>query len=63
MKLHTLFKVTAIASALALVGCGGDIEINPSVVDNSVNNSNNSSGGGSGGDDNGDNTAENILCG
>ncbi len=62
MKLHTLFKVTAIASALALVGCGGDIEINPSVVDNSVNNSNNSSGGGSGGDDNGDNTAENICA-
>ncbi|WP_339879039.1 hypothetical protein [Pseudidiomarina gelatinasegens] len=46
MNLQTLFKITAIASALALAGCGGDIEVNPTVNDNSVNNSNNSSGGG-----------------
>lgn len=41
MKLQTLFKVTAIASALALAGCGGDISVNPTVNDNSTNNSNN----------------------
>src|SRR5690554_2363559 len=41
MKLQTLFTVTAIAAALALAGCGGDIEVNPTVNDNSTNNSNN----------------------
>lgn len=41
MKLATLFKVTAITSALVLAGCGGDISVNPTVNDSSVNNSNN----------------------
>jgi hypothetical protein len=43
MKLQDLFKVTAIASALVLAGCGGDIAINPTVNDNSTNNSGNTS--------------------
>ncbi|MEO2268605.1 hypothetical protein [Pseudoalteromonas pernae] len=51
MKLSDLFKVSLVASAMALTACGGDIEINPTVndnstnTDNSVNNSNNTSGG------------------
>ncbi|WP_286235106.1 hypothetical protein [Thalassotalea sediminis] len=52
MQLKSLFKVSAVACALALVGCGGDIKINPTVndnsttTDNSVNNSNNTSNSG-----------------
>ncbi|MDO6427514.1 hypothetical protein Q4489_10835 [Thalassotalea sp. 1_MG-2023] len=52
MQLKSLFKVSAVACALALVGCGGDIEITPTVndnsttTDNSVNNSNNTDNGG-----------------
>ena len=48
--MKSLFKVSAIACALALVGCGGDIKITPTVndnstsTDNSVNNSNNTTG-------------------
>src|SRR5690554_1551712 len=45
MNLQTIFKVTAIASALVLAGCGGDIEVTPTVNDNSVNNSNNTGTG------------------
>ncbi|UUO22584.1 hypothetical protein FGD67_04835 [Colwellia sp. M166] len=49
MNIKTLFKVSVIASAMALVGCGGDIKIEPTVndnsVDNSTNNSNNTDGG------------------
>ena len=62
MKLQTLFKVTAIASALALAGCGGDISVNPTVNDNSTNNSGNTvnnppaEGGG------GDSGTENICA-
>ncbi|GAA6203514.1 MULTISPECIES: hypothetical protein [Thalassotalea] len=47
MQMKSLFKVSAIACALTLVGCGGDIQITPTVndnsstTDNSVNNSNN----------------------
>ncbi|MFC6440755.1 hypothetical protein [Bowmanella sp. JS7-9] len=58
MKLAGLFKASAIASALALVGCGGDINITPTVndnstyTDNSVNNSNNTTGG----------TSEDVTC-
>ncbi|MEL0639697.1 hypothetical protein V6260_03645 [Pseudoalteromonas aliena] len=50
MKLSDLFKVSLVATAMSLAGCGGDIEITPTVndnsstTDNSVNNSNNSSG-------------------
>lgn len=48
--MKTLFKVSAVACALALVGCGGDIKIEPTVndnsVDNSTNNSNNTTNGG-----------------
>ena len=41
MELKNLFKVSAIVAAMALTGCGGDIEVTPTVNDNSVNNSNN----------------------
>ena len=39
MRLNDLFKVTAIAGALTLAACGGDINITPTVNDNSVDNS------------------------
>lgn len=45
MNLSRLFRVSAVASAIALTACGGDINITPTVndnsSDNSVNNSNN----------------------
>ncbi|WP_105169526.1 hypothetical protein [Pseudoalteromonas sp. T1lg23B] len=41
MKISGLFKVSLVASALVLAGCGGDIKVTPTVNDNSVNNSNN----------------------
>lgn len=50
MKLSGLFKVSLVAAAMTLAGCGGDIEITPTVndnstsTDNSVNNSNNTTG-------------------
>ena len=51
MELKDLFKVSTLAAAIALVGCGGDININEGNVDNSVNNSNNTTnnGGSTGG--------------
>ena len=56
MNIKTLFKVSVIASAIALAGCGGDIKIEPTVndnsVDNSTNNSNNTDGGAGAGDNN-----------
>lgn len=39
MKLSGLFKVSIVASALTLAGCGGDINITPTTVDNSIDNS------------------------
>ena len=40
MKLSGLFKVSMVASALTLAGCGGgDINITPTTIDNSVDNS------------------------
>ncbi|MEL0646287.1 hypothetical protein V6248_02535 [Pseudoalteromonas agarivorans] len=50
MKLSDLFKVSLVVTAMTLAGCGGDIEITPTVndnsssTDNSVNNSNNTTG-------------------
>ncbi|GEK09041.1 hypothetical protein [Pseudoalteromonas peptidolytica] len=46
MELKNLFRVSAIVAAMALTGCGGDIEVTPTVNDNSVNNSNNTSNNG-----------------
>ena len=46
MKLSGLFKVSMVASALALVGCGGDINITPTTIDNSIDNSTTTTGGG-----------------
>lgn len=43
MRIQEIFKISALASAIILGGCGGDIEIQPTVNDNSVNNSNNTS--------------------
>ena len=39
MKLSGLFKVSMVASALTLAGCGGDINITPTTIDNSIDNS------------------------
>ena len=56
MELKNVFRATAVATALVLAGCGGDIEITPTVndnsttTDNSVNNSNNTTGN-TGGED------------
>ena len=53
MKLSDLFKVSLLASAVTLTACGGDIEITPTVndnstnTDNSTNNSNNNTDNGS----------------
>ena len=56
MRLHNLFKISAISGALVLAGCGGDINLS-SDVDNSVGDTNIvNEGNGSGG--NGDNTVE-----
>ncbi|OUR61670.1 hypothetical protein A9Q74_08210 [Colwellia sp. 39_35_sub15_T18] len=45
MTLKNIFQVSIVAGALALAGCGGDINVTPTVndtsVDNSTNNSNN----------------------
>lgn len=55
MEFKRIFKASAIATALLLAGCGGDINVTPTVNDNSVDNSTNNSNntdnsGGSGGD-------------
>lgn len=39
MRLNDLFKVSAVAAALSLTACGGDINITPTVNDNSTDNS------------------------
>jgi len=41
MQISNLFKVSAVACAIALAGCNGDIKVTPTVNDNSVNDSNN----------------------
>ncbi|MEC4089094.1 MULTISPECIES: hypothetical protein [Pseudoalteromonas] len=60
MKLTGLFKVSLVTSALVLAGCGGDIEVTPTVNDTSVTDSNNTTtnnntntGGDNSGGDNG----------
>jgi hypothetical protein len=58
MKLNNIFNASAITLALFLAGCGGDINITPTVndnsstTDNSVNNSNNTTGS----------TTEDVQC-
>ena len=50
MELKQLFKASAIATALVLAGCGGDINISEGDIDNSVtNNTTNNNGGTDGG--------------
>ncbi len=46
MELKKAFKVSAIASALILTACGGDIKVQPTTIDNSVDNSVTNPGGG-----------------
>ncbi|WP_017443581.1 hypothetical protein [Gayadomonas joobiniege] len=43
MKLKHIFAMTAVAASLTLAGCGGDINITPTSIDNSVDNSTNNS--------------------
>lgn len=58
MELKQLFKASAIATALVLAGCGGDINISEGDIDNSVTNNNGgSTGGDTGGDTGSDDTA------
>ncbi|MEI8649119.1 hypothetical protein P4S73_16480 [Paraglaciecola sp. Hal342] len=54
MELKNLFKASAVATALLLAGCGGDIKVTPTVIDNSVDNSvtNPTTGGGDSGSTN-----------
>lgn len=47
MDINNIFKISAIAVALSLTACGGDIVLDASTIDNSVDNSDNSSTGGS----------------
>ncbi|AWL11198.1 hypothetical protein HMF8227_00702 [Saliniradius amylolyticus] len=54
MELTSLFKASAVAAALALAGCGGDINISEGDIDNSVTNNNTGGDSGSGGDTGGD---------
>ena len=44
MELKQLFKASAIATALVLAGCGGDINISEGDIDNSVTNTTNNNG-------------------
>jgi hypothetical protein len=47
MDINNIFKISAIAVALSLTACGGDIVLDASTIDNSIDNSDNSSTGGS----------------
>ena len=57
MELKQLFKASAIATALVLAGCGGDINISEGDIDNSVTNNNGGSTGGNTGGDTGSDDA------
>ena len=58
MQIKTFFKVSAIAGALALAGCGGgDINLSSNVDNSTTTTNNNNSGGNSGGDNGGQNNA------
>ncbi|MBT0585291.1 hypothetical protein [Alteromonas oceanisediminis] len=46
MQVKHLFKASAIATALVLAGCGGDINISEGDIDNSTVNNNTNNGGG-----------------
>lgn len=45
MHINNIFKISALAAALSLVGCGGDIVLDASTINNSVDNSDNSTTG------------------
>ncbi|MDV6316175.1 hypothetical protein [Idiomarina sp. HP20-50] len=53
MKFNTLFKISAVTAALFLAGCGGDINVTPTV---------NNGGGADGGDTGGGNSGENPCA-
>ncbi len=54
MQLKHLFKASAIATALVLAGCGGDINISEGDIDNSVTDNSTTNNDNSGGSDGGD---------
>ncbi|WDE05932.1 hypothetical protein SG34_003100 [Thalassomonas viridans] len=39
MQLNKVFQISMIAGALVLAGCGGDIKVKPTTIDNSIDNS------------------------
>lgn len=51
ITLKNIFQVSMVAGALALAGCGGDINITPTVNDNSIDNSTTTTTTGGGTDD------------
>lgn len=65
MKLKSLFTVSAVATALMLAGCGGDIAINEGDIDNSVTDNSTTNGGtstgGNGGTDNGTGNGNSVA--
>nr|WP_168710968.1 hypothetical protein [Ningiella ruwaisensis] len=50
MKLNGIFKISAVAAALSLAACGGDINISEGDIDNSVVTNNPPASGGGGGE-------------
>src|SRR5690554_6845658 len=62
MKLQALYKITAVAAALVLAGCGGDINVSPTVNDNSTINNPPPTGGGGDGGGNGGTPNENLCA-
>ncbi|EKE83672.1 hypothetical protein [Idiomarina xiamenensis] len=57
MKLSTFFKISAVTAALALAGCGGDINVTPT-----VNDGGSGGNGGNGGNNGGDNGGSDNPC-
>ena len=46
MKFNTLFKISAVTTALLLAGCGGDINVTPTVNNGGGSNAGGDTGGG-----------------
>ena len=52
MKFNTLFKISAVTTALLLAGCGGDINVTPTVNNGGGSNAGGDTGGGDSGSSN-----------
>ena len=52
MKFNTLFKISAVTAALFLAGCGGDINVTPTVNNNGGSDAGGDTGGGDSGSSN-----------